>query len=303
MPQYSLQQIKFVKVECLGYATIEFNCDTSENLTVFGNGTTVNVFPDGYYMIHHSDGGRFEVDPEGSSIYYPRPNKYMEQIVPDREIQYALRHNSEVICETVDPDGNTFSVKYNGDTSVTPAESEEAQSELSSLDTPTEKKLVSYKQHAPRFFIIHKSGRGTELLRYQDVAEYLDKMEQDPSTAMLQDPMPDFPGANGITVLKPIEGTPCDTWLKKYDMESIMPPGIRSRDLTTLPPKELKTDGPMFGTNLGKGLCVGAAVKQASRFPVLKCPNTIEIRQLIQYRPVGEVLRKKYVTLFLFGMF
>jgi hypothetical protein len=64
--EIEIQTIKFVKVECPAYATVEFNSVTSENLTIFGNGTTINVFPDGYYMLHHYDGGRLEVDTEGT---------------------------------------------------------------------------------------------------------------------------------------------------------------------------------------------------------------------------------------------
>ena len=57
----STQTLKFVKVECPAFATVEFNTATSENLTVFGSGTSINVFPDGYYILHHSKGGRVEV--------------------------------------------------------------------------------------------------------------------------------------------------------------------------------------------------------------------------------------------------
>lgn len=62
------QTLKFVKVECPGYATVEFNCATTENLTVFGSGTSINVFPDGYYILHHWCGGRIEVDTEGTLV-------------------------------------------------------------------------------------------------------------------------------------------------------------------------------------------------------------------------------------------
>jgi hypothetical protein len=62
------ETLKFVKVECPAYATVEFNCATSENLTVFGSGTSINVFPDGYYILHHARGGRIEVDTEASMV-------------------------------------------------------------------------------------------------------------------------------------------------------------------------------------------------------------------------------------------
>ena len=62
------ERVKFVKMECPGYAKVEFNCSTSENLTVFGSGSRLNVFPDGYYILHHSGGGRMEVDTVGTMV-------------------------------------------------------------------------------------------------------------------------------------------------------------------------------------------------------------------------------------------
>ncbi|XP_033741247.1 sperm-associated antigen 17-like isoform X1 [Pecten maximus] len=289
--EFETQTVKFVKVECPAYATVEFNCLTSENLTIFGNGTTINVFPDGYYMLHQHDGGRVEVDMEGTLTYYPRPIRNMEQLLPERELQYILCHNADVVVETVDSDGNVFNVKSNGDFTVIPVNGD-ALSESSMDENKIDKKLTTYREHAPRFFILHSDGSGTELLRYQDVAEYINTAEHSPATAVLKDDLPDYPGVQGITILKPYLGGPSEKFFKKYDQESIIPPGIRCRDLTTLPPKEFKTPGPGYGKNVGQGLSVGAAVRQPIRIPILKCPNILELRQLIQYKPVSGSLRE-----------
>ncbi|XP_052284814.1 sperm-associated antigen 17-like isoform X3 [Dreissena polymorpha] len=289
--ELDVQTNKFVKVECPGFATVEFNCITSENLTIFGNGTTVNIFPDGYYMLHHYDGGRLEVDTEGILTYFPRPVKNMEQLLPEREIRYMFCHNADVTVETVDSDGNVFNIKNNGDFSVFPANTDDVSDVSSEDQARLEKKIITYKDHAPRFFVIHADGSGTELMRYQDIAEYLTTAEQSPATAVLRDDLPDFPGVVGITILKPYVGGPSERWLKKYDQESIIPPGIRCRDLTTLPPKEFKTAGPRFGTTAGQGLSVGGAVKGQARIPIVKCPNILELRQLVQYKPMGDQLR------------
>ncbi|XP_067675915.1 sperm-associated antigen 17-like [Haliotis asinina] len=291
-PQMHSQTIKFVKIECPAYATVQFNCKTSESLTVFGSGTNINVFPDGFYALHHCEGGRIEVDTEGTMSYFPKPNKSMEQILPERGVQYVLRHNADVVCETVDGDGNVFNVKYTGDYSVIMANGDETSNE-SVDDHKQEKSVTQYGQHAPRFFIIHADGSGTELMRYQDVAEYLTSAEESTATAVVTDPLPDHPGVTGITILKPYIGGPSERWLKKYDMESIIPNGIRSRDLTTLPPQEEKKDGPAFGTNVGQGLAIGAAVRSPTRIPILKCPSVLELRQIVQYKPVTETLRNQ----------
>ncbi|KAL8578119.1 hypothetical protein ACOMHN_055439 [Nucella lapillus] len=288
------QTLKFVKIECPAYATVEFNCASSENLTVFGSGTSINVFPDGYYILHHARGGRIEVNTEGTMVYYPRSNKNMEQLLPQRDLQYMLRHNADVVCEVVDPDGNIFNVRSSGDFCVMPSNGGDELSDNS--DDPLhsgEKKLARYAQHAPRFFIVHADGSGTELLRYQDIAEYLTSSERNPATAVLKEPIPEYPGVVGMTILKPYIGGLSERWLKTYDQASIVPNGIRSRDLSNLPPREFKKPGPKFGSNVGQGLSVGAAIKTQARIPILKCPGALEVMQFVQYKPVTEDLRHR----------
>ncbi|XP_055887729.1 sperm-associated antigen 17-like isoform X4 [Biomphalaria glabrata] len=289
-----LKTFKFIKVECPTYATVEFNGETSENLTVFGNGTSINVFPDGYYILHHCQGGRIEVDTEGTMVYYPRRKLFIEHIMPERPLQYILRHNAEVIVETEDPDGHIFHVKANGDFTISNSHDEDILSDMSDDDLETKaKKIIAYNQHAPRFFIIHADGSGTELLRFQDVAEYLSHAELNPATAVMKEPIQDHPGVTGITILKPYLSSLSEKWFKKYDQESIIPSGIRCRDLLTLPPKEVKKPGPKFGTNVGKGLNIGSLNKGSNRISILKCPNKLELRQLIQYKPMTEQLRNR----------
>ena len=101
-------------------------------------------------------------------VYYPRSSKNMEQLLPERDLQYVMRHNADVICETVDPDGNVYNVKCSGDFCVLPSNGGDELSDNSDEQQQSgEKKLTRYGQHAPRFFIVHADGSGTELLRYQ----------------------------------------------------------------------------------------------------------------------------------------
>jgi hypothetical protein len=44
--------------------------------------------------------------------------KITEQLLPERDLQYVLRHNADIIVESVDPDGNVFNLKSNGDYAV-----------------------------------------------------------------------------------------------------------------------------------------------------------------------------------------
>ena len=155
------------------------------------------------------------------------------------------------------------------------------------------KEIVEYKQHAPRFFIVHADGSGTELLRYQDVAEYIANAEDNLATAILMDPLADYPGVMGLTILKPYLKNHSDKWLLNYAQASIIPPGLTSRDLKTLPAEELRKDGPPFGTNVGQGLSIGSIVRNKPLPVALKCPEKLELRQIIQFRPVTEDLRAK----------
>ena len=60
--------------------------------------------------------------------------------------------------------------------------------------------------HVPRFFVMRRDGSGYELLREQDVSDYVTAAEEDPSTAVLRTPVEGHPGMCGITVLKPFPG-------------------------------------------------------------------------------------------------
>ncbi len=53
--------VKFVFVECPGYATVKFDTETTECSTEFGTGTIVHSFPAGNYDIYHCDGGYLQV--------------------------------------------------------------------------------------------------------------------------------------------------------------------------------------------------------------------------------------------------
>ncbi len=63
----------------------------------------------------------------------------------------------------------------------------------------------TYKKHSPRFFIIHKDSSGTELLRYEDIKDYLTETEVDPMSAIIRDNLQGYPNIVGTTVLRPIQ--------------------------------------------------------------------------------------------------
>lgn len=114
-----------------------------------------------------------------------------------------------------------------------------------------EKKFSIYREYVLRFFIIYADGSGTELLRYQDIAEYLINVEQSFVIVVLKDELVNFLGVIGIIILKLYIGGLLERWLKKYDQEFIIFYGIRCRDLIILFFKEFKIFGFKFGVNLG----------------------------------------------------
>ena len=244
---------------------------------------------------------------DGSAMYYPRPNNDLEMFNPGQPLQYSFTHFGEVIVETVDNEGSVFNVTNSGETvvmtargqEIMPAAEDDVFEENEKADAGTEKtvtnikRVTEYKQHAPRLFVIHQDGSGTELLRYHDVAEYISQAEDDASTAILMDPLPDYPGVVGITVLKPYLRNISQHWLRNYGLDTIVPPGLVSRDLKTLPSKEKKSDGVAFGSTVGQGLAVGSRMPDVVQPEMLTCPQALELRQILQYKPVSEELRDK----------
>ena len=125
---------------------------------------------------------------DGTAVYNPKPNNELEIHNPDLDMRYLLRHFGVTLVETTDNEGNQFCVRSSGDTSVNLSGVGDTIHDADG-EAPLEKQVVHYKQHAPRFFVVHGDGSGLELLRYQDVADYIATAEDDPSTAILMDPL------------------------------------------------------------------------------------------------------------------
>ena len=53
--------------------------------------------------------------------------------------------------------------------------------------------------------MIHKDSSGTELLRYEDINEYMSEVEVDPMTAIIRDDVQGYPNIMGTTVLRPLK--------------------------------------------------------------------------------------------------
>uniref|UniRef100_G1NTX6 Sperm associated antigen 17 n=1 Tax=Myotis lucifugus TaxID=59463 RepID=G1NTX6_MYOLU len=308
-PQVTVtRQVKCMRIESSHYATIITNCEDSRCCATFGDGTSVIAKPQGTYQVLPPNTGCLYIDRDcsaiychesSSDIYHPFQNR--EQL---RASMYIMKHTSEVICQVLDPEGNTFEVMADGSVSTRLPEinlgdhldaSPEGYDNLSSAHLH-KNHLQIFGEHVPRFFVVYADGSGVELLRDSDIDEYLSLAYGEPTTVVLQEPVQEQPGALSITVLRPFcEASP---WLMKKELDTIVPPNLQSRTWETFPPVEKKTPGPPFGTQIWKGLNIEAKQLVSTPAPVVKSPNVLQIRQFIQHEIIkNEVKLKLQISL------
>ena len=99
-----------------------------------------------------------------------------------------------MIIEHEDESGNRFKVTRAGKNLIMP------------INQKTRSLVKNYAKHAPRFLIVHEDSSATELLREEDVINYLTEVEVDPLTAVIRDNIQGYPNVIGSTILRPIKG-------------------------------------------------------------------------------------------------
>ncbi|XP_021778435.2 sperm-associated antigen 17 isoform X3 [Papio anubis] len=306
-PRTVTRQVKCMRVESSRYATVITNCEDSSCCATFGDGTTIIAKPQGTYQVLPPNTGSLYIDKDcsamychesSSNIYYP-----FQKCEQPRAGRYIMRHTSEVICEVLDPEGNTFQVMADGSISTILPEKKleddlnekpEGYDSLSSMHLEKNHQQI-YGEHVPRFFVMYADGSGMELLRDSDIEEYLSLAYKEPNTVVLQEPVQEQPGTLTITVLRPFhEASP---WLIKKE-DTIVPPNLRSRSWETFPSVEKKTPGPPFGTQIWKGLCIESKQLVSAPRAILKSPSVLQMRQFIQHEVIkNEVKLRLQVSL------
>ncbi|GAB1607759.1 hypothetical protein Ahia01_001059800, partial [Argonauta hians] len=248
----------FAMVECPSYATVKFNIKTQENHTMLGNGSMVNVFPNGYFRLYFGKSPMYEVIKIGLNGCTMYSTSHSQATLMRDDIQlensFFFKHNSETICELTDSNGTAFFIDYNGEKEV-----------VKSLDAPLK---VDYTNHSPRFFILHRDGCVDELLNRQSVNEFLDDMEAMPLTIVLKDVFQDKSGRTGVTYLKPIQKTISDKWTVHYESKSIIPQGF-------LENAEISSSEKLHETK------------------IVKCPKLLETRQFTLFEKFDDVIRSR----------
>ncbi|XP_026569018.1 sperm-associated antigen 17 [Pseudonaja textilis] len=287
------RKVKCMRIENPHFATVLTNSEDSTCCAIFADGTSIISKPQGTYQILPVNKGSLFIDENYSAVYSPEAfEKNDSELISSDENQhlgkYIMKHNSKIVCEMTDITGNIFKVMADGSTStfIPSVDVESKVIEPTEIQTP-----VIYGEHAPRFFIVHADGSGTELLRTKDTEEYLSIAYGHPTITVLREAVQECPGILSITVLCPL--TEVSQWIMKKDSDTIVPYNLQSRDWENFPPVERKTPGPPFGMHAWKGLCIEFKELAVSPAPIKKCPNVLQIRRLIQYEPVSDELRYK----------
>ncbi|XP_068026773.1 LOW QUALITY PROTEIN: sperm-associated antigen 17-like, partial [Melanerpes formicivorus] len=283
------RKVKYIQVENPEFATVKTNCEDGTCCTIFGDGTSVIAKPQGTYQVLPIKAGSLFIDEDCSAIYTHEVYNLISKNEEQQAGRYIMKHTSGTLCEVMDPEGNLFKVMADGSTAVSVPGLDSDDQEDRSSAPPLSDKDITYDEHVPRFFIIYADGSGTELLRSRDVHKYLAEACSDPTVAVLQDPVQEHPGVLCITILRPLpEASP---WVMKKDPESIVPPNLQSKPRDTSPP-EKKITGPSVRTWGWKGLCIGSKEQASLPVSVQRCPNKLQIRQLLQYKPLSDELRE-----------
>uniref|UniRef100_A0A8C4NMM3 Sperm associated antigen 17 n=1 Tax=Eptatretus burgeri TaxID=7764 RepID=A0A8C4NMM3_EPTBU len=216
-----------------------------------------------------------------------RPRRLADILVIFHGI-YTLCPKAHVTCEAIDSDGNIFRVQSDGKTAVIKAGGDGLQDEefedresLTSLKT---KRPESYGEHAPRFFLIHPDWSGTELLRMQDVEQFLSESTCDPSTVLLQESLPDNAAVQSVTVLTPEERNWSTSWLSPPFSEGFTSVGLRTQSERCILSQKATKLGLGLSSGRGHRLASGIFAFDASR-PALppSCPPVLHIRQLLSF--------------------
>ncbi|XP_048397433.1 sperm-associated antigen 17 isoform X3 [Stegostoma tigrinum] len=291
------RDVKYIKVECVGFATVVMNWEEYMCCAMFGNGTTIIAKPLGMYQIFPASSGCLSVDQDGCALYTSEANNDVitHPTISNMELPpaaYLMKSTSPAICEVMDPEGNHFQVMVDGNTFTFTHDGNQEKEEEDALlqEFMIEHEPVIYKKHAPRFFILHADGSGTELLRSSDVEEYLYRAYYCPTTAILKEQLPEFPAVLGITFLQPSTEDIGSRWLIKKDIDNIIPHNLRSRQWDTFPQIECKIPGPPVGMHR---FTLQTEHVDTSSPPVLKCPSVLEVRQLFQYEPINPEIRQR----------
>ncbi|CAF4641723.1 unnamed protein product [Rotaria socialis] len=301
------RKIPHIRVEASGYATVAFNCETTDCRTVFNDGSSVDVFANGTYSIFESDGEKFDINENGDvlldfqqSTYAKRVQELLSNVEPSKCI---MSQNGDLIFDAVDYEQTQYCVEASGETYA------------KETDHRQMMKTLPLEMHVPRFFIIHEDGSGTELLRFKDLYSYLRTMDLDQSTAVVREPLLSNPKVTGATVMRPFQDEVHRRWLASFDDDSVIPSSLRNYTSATAMTRSYSS---MSGSNHSSTNNINpqenAILRQTSRNnqhpyksttltagvsaqqPIAEMPKAIDYRNFMEFPRLQDDVRIKLFT-------
>ncbi|XP_059891798.1 sperm-associated antigen 17-like [Gadus macrocephalus] len=246
------------------------------------DGTVVMGDGCGVYQVFPSKAGRLLIGQDGTCIYYPdsTPSSPGSQ-----SGSYRLSTTHGPTCDVTDPEGNRFQVQQSGQVSVV----------LSAASRASEEEDLTHGEHSPRLFLVHEDGSGTELLHCEE-AEPLLKMapsgpaqlaKERPSAVSMERPSAvSMERPSAVSVVRPAHPPKRD--------RRIVPLNLRDRSWLNFPIAEMKTLGPPFGSDLGRGLALreGPPVQAPQVQDSPSPPQILQVHELVVYPPPCKRLRE-----------
>ncbi|CAL8078063.1 unnamed protein product [Calicophoron daubneyi] len=106
----------FLRFECPGFPATLLNTSTGDfEVCLFGNALEASKLyssSQGHHTLQHSHGGQLNVEPSGSILYVTTAHPFLEKAEHSDELLNYVMHcdGSPVLLETIDPQGNAFTV-------------------------------------------------------------------------------------------------------------------------------------------------------------------------------------------------
>uniref|UniRef100_A0A7M5X1M2 Sperm-associated antigen 17 n=1 Tax=Clytia hemisphaerica TaxID=252671 RepID=A0A7M5X1M2_9CNID len=274
-------QYQEVLVEHEFYPTTIIDLNKSSIQCEFPNGRAITGFQDGGYVVAQQQDKQMIVSTSGELYIHPKRSIDISQSdIPCSKGTCVMKQTTQNALQIIDHQGNQFEVDADGSYRVQKGQhshDEDVSSEIK-----------------PRYFVVHSDGSGEELLRYEDVCHYLQEAESNPSAAILHGGLEGDEEATTLTVLKPHSGYVEDIWRPSKKESNIIPISLRERDFKAYDSRINEARKKSAWPGSDKPVKLGPWVPPKSS-PQITCPETLEVRHLINYKELTAENRKEII--------
>uniref|UniRef100_T1IGR5 Uncharacterized protein n=1 Tax=Strigamia maritima TaxID=126957 RepID=T1IGR5_STRMM len=253
-----------------------FNVQLSQNFSLLVN-------PNGTCVIHEKNGTQFAYHTDGSLLFTPDCRHCENSAKGLPFTTFVVYPYKETMFESYDHMGRHFSVKSNGVITVAGAAAEASSEENDPLNR--------------RYFIAYPDGSGSELVDEKRMEEILNMSVENPLCQIDSNTLPNNTSVDGIQIFSPIAKTYLDTWRTNYEMDSIVPSGLTSKDLQPILPFGDRGGRHTFGRGVGNGLHVKPVGNPNPA--TARCfdpPQVWQLRNFLKFRKMTPELREVFQT-------